>query len=156
MAYFAAAVAVIWMVGSGKIETRMSFSLGVTSLILNYAICKRSNTMKDIHQERKATTRFEHIKNILKNKGMMNSTVNLVQTAASRSANWLYNKGMEFLEETNRSTRSNLKYHKARSIFLTRRRRQSWKEISIANFILQDMITVTSAIVTQGVQAYGV
>ena len=88
------------MVGSGNIETRMSFSLGVTSLILNYAIYLRSNTMKDIHQERKATTRFEHIKKILKNKVMMNSSVNLVQAAASRSANWLYNKGMELLKDT--------------------------------------------------------
>ena len=61
--------------------------------------------MKDIRQESKATTRFEHIKKLLKNKGMMNSTINLVQAAASRSANWLYNKGMEFLEDTKQSTR---------------------------------------------------
>ena len=88
------------MFGSGKIGTGMSFALGITILILNYAIYLRANTIKDIRQERKETTIFYHIKKNLKNKEMMNSTVDFVQGAASRSVNWLYNKGMELLKDT--------------------------------------------------------
>ena len=93
------------MFRSGKIRTGMSSSLGITTIILNYVIYLRSNTVKDIHQESEAATRFGHIKKNLKKKGMMNSTVNLLLAAAIRSDNWLYNKIMELLKDTKRSTR---------------------------------------------------